>query len=491
VDFKTSCAPNLRQTFNRAVALLHSFEYDSARAAFTEIAARDPQCAMAHWGSAMTYFHGAWGEVDHENGAREASLGHRISGENGATSTREKQFIAAVLALYADPNATVLERARAFSAVMAAMHAASPRDDEIAIFYALSLFESAGRDQSYANQRKCGAILEPLFEKLPTHPGVAHYLIHCYDNPALALNGVRAAREYAKIAPDSAHATHMPSHIFVRLGLWQDTVQSNLNSMDVAAHEPGSCHGRDAQLHAMHFLQFAYLQLGLQAEAKAVAESALALPNLEHCPSGEYVAASYVLHAHDWALAERLTSQFDPEDLPDSELILTAIGIAAARTGDLNTAQRAARDLATLRDTALKKIAGGANSPFEAARLEVQSWIAQMQGEPAKALEHIRRADEIGGYASWVQPIPSEHLGDLLLEQNQPAAALSAYRKALDNTPHLFNALYGAARAADAAGDAATASSYYKMIIEVAGNGNRNEVESAKRKLDAASIPTR
>jgi tetratricopeptide (TPR) repeat protein len=460
--------------FDRAVALLHSFEYESAREEFTKIAARDPKCALAHWGVAMTYFHGAWGEVDQEGGAREAALARKMAAENPAISLREKQFIAAVVAVYANPDGTVHERAKAFSAAMARAYAASPQDDETAIFYALSLFESAERDPSYANQRKCGAILEPLFDKLPTHPGVAHYLIHCYDNPALAQRGVRAAREYAKIAPDSAHATHMPSHIFVRLGLWQDTVQSNLTSMEVAARESGTCHGRDAQLHAMHFLQFAYLQLGRQAEAKVVAEKALDLPTLEHCPSGEYVAASYVLHAHDWTLARRLSSNVDREELSDAELILTAVGIAAARNGDRKTAQQAAGQLATIRDAAMKKIAAGPNSPFEAARLEVEAWIAQEQGDRAQALELIRRAEEAGGYASWVQPIPTEHLGDLLLEQHQPAAALAAYRRTLDNTPHLFNALQGAERAADEAGDPQTAASYHKMLVEVAGKGDRS-----------------
>ena len=487
VDFSTSCAPTVRLDFNRAVALLHSFEYDTAREEFAKIADRDPNCAMAHWGSAMTYFHGAWGEVDQDNGAKQAALAREISEKTPATTAREKQYIAAVSALYSEPAATVLDRSNAFSAGMAKVHETNPQDDEGSIFYALSLFVSSGRDKTYANQAKCGEILGPLFKKLPNHPGIAHYLIHCYDNPALAEEGLSAAREYAKIAPDSAHATHMPSHIFVRLGLWPDTVQSNLSSMQVAAREPGTCHGRGSQLHAMHFLQFAYLQLGQQAKAKEVAQQALALSTVDGCGSGRFVAASYALQAHDWKMALNLRPDSTTDDLPASEVTWTAIGVAAARTGDVKTARRAAQELATLRDIAMKKIAAGPNGPSEAARLQVEAWLTQALGDSTKALELMRHADEIGGYPSWTQPTPAEHLGDLLMEQHQPAAALAAYQKALENTPNLFNALYGAALAADAAGDHARARNYYGKLIEVAGTGDRAEIGTARNKMNRQS----
>ncbi|HEV2399488.1 MAG TPA: hypothetical protein VGS27_21270 [Candidatus Sulfotelmatobacter sp.] len=482
VEFPTSCAPAVHADFNRSVALLHSFEYDAARAEFLKIAARDPNCAMAHWGAAMTYFHGAWGEVDQENGSKEAALARDTAAKNPATTAREKQYIAAVSALYSDPNATVHERAQAFSTEMAKLHDANPQDDEGSIFYALSLFVSAGRDKTYANQAKCGEILEPLFHKLPNHPGIAHYLIHCYDNPALAQKGLTAAREYAKIAPDSAHATHMPSHIFVRLGLWPDTVQSNLTSIKVASREP-ECQGRGSQLHAMHFLQFAYLQLGQQAAAKKVAEEALALPSDHGCGSGEYVAASYALQAHDWEMARRLNQEITSDRLPDSEMIWTAIGVGSARSGDTKAAQRASDELAKLRDASVKKISANANNPIEAARLEVEAWIAQSQGDSAKALEQMRRADEIGGYPSWAEPLTSEQLGDLLMQQHQPTGALAAYKRALENTANLFNALYGAATAADAAGDHEAAVGYYRTLIEVAGQGDRSEIAIARSKI--------
>jgi tetratricopeptide (TPR) repeat protein len=235
----------------------------------------------------------------------------------------------------------------------------------------------------------------------------------------------------------------------------------------------------------MHFLQFAYLQLGRGGEAKKVALQAMRLPGEKDCEPGDYVAASYALQAHDWDMAKRLNVQGNSDSLPDAEVMWTAAGIAAARTGDLKTAQRAAVELAAVRDTAAKKIAGTQNSPFEAARLEVEAWIAQAQGNSGKALEQMRRADEIGGYPSWAQPTAAEQLGDLLLEQHQAAAALAAYRKTLQNTPNLFNALYGAALAAERTGDASTAREYYRQLVAVAGDGDRREVAVAKKSLES------
>jgi tetratricopeptide (TPR) repeat protein len=484
VDFTTSCSPAVHDAVNKAVAWLHSFEYDTAREDFLKIADQDKGCAMAHWGAAMTYFHGAWGEVDQEKGAKEAARAREIAAANPKTTPREKEYIEAVSAIYSEPEATIVGRARKFSEGMEKVHASNPDDDEAAIFYAVALYDSSGRDKTYANQRKCGEILEPLFKKLPNHPGIAHYLIHCYDNPALAQQGLSAAREYAKIAPDSAHATHMPSHIFVRLGYWDDTVQSNLASIRVAEAEPGPCHGRGSELHAMHFLQFAYLQQGKQAEAKRVAEKALQLPTENKCDSGAYVAASYVLDAHDWELAKKLDFSSSLDDPNGDETILTAIGIAAARTGDLVRAQKAEQGLAAVRDLVAKKISGGTNNSVEASRLEVAAWIAQAQHDSAKALEFMRRADEIGGYPSWVQPLPAEQLGDLFLEQKQPEQALAAYQKALDNTPNLFNGLYGAACAAKAAGKNEAAATYFRKLIEVAGRGDRQEVAASQKQLD-------
>ncbi|HZU23386.1 MAG TPA: hypothetical protein VE998_11195, partial [Terriglobales bacterium] len=202
VNFQTTCRPDVQGNFNHAVALLHSFEYDESRDTFLAVAKADPHCAMAYWGAAMTEFHALWGEIDVAAGHKFAAQAQAAADADPQTSPREKQFIQAVSAIYADADVPLSARSKKFSDAMAEVHSANPGDDEAAIFYALSLDESAGSDPASPNRQKCGDILEPLFEKMPNHPGVAHYLIHCYDNPVLAPKGVSAARAYAKIAPD-------------------------------------------------------------------------------------------------------------------------------------------------------------------------------------------------------------------------------------------------------------------------------------------------
>ena len=485
VNFQTSCALAVQADFDHAVALLHSFEYDEAGDAFLAVAKRDPSCAMAYWGAAMTHFHGLWEEVEVEAGHKLAEQAREIAASNPKTSPREKQYIEAVSAIYADPDGTAHVRAKKFSDAMAEVHASNPGDDEAAIFYALSLDESADRDPNYSNQRKCGEILEPLFRKLPTHPGVTHYLIHCYDNPALAEKGIAAARNYAKIAPDSSHATHMPSHIFVRLGMWPETIQSNILSMNAAERDKmaSPCQSRGNELHAMHFLQFAYLQVGQQKEAKQVAERALKLPDLKDCEAGDYVAASYALDAHDWEMANRLAAGQGGRGGGDDELIWLAIGVGAARTGNIARAQQAEQGLARWRDEASKP----RGTPCcDGPRLVVAAWIAEARQDHDKAAELMRSAVERGMNAdqmTWVHPPSSEQLGDLLMEQHKPQEALAAYQKALEGTPNLFNALYGAARTADAAGNTAVAAGYYRKLAEIAGKGDRPEIEVARKKL--------
>jgi tetratricopeptide (TPR) repeat protein len=488
VSFANSCEPGVQSDFNHAVALLHSFEYDEARDAFLGVAKKDPSCAMAYWGAAMTHFHGLWGEVDVENGRKFSAQANEVAQANAKTTAREKAFIDAVSAIYTDSDVPINKRSKNFSDAMAQVHAANPSDDEATVFYALSLDESAGRDPSYANQRKCGELLDPLFRKLPTHPGVTHYLIHCYDNAALASKGIDAARNYAKIAADSAHATHMPSHIFVRLGMWPDTVESNLLSLNAAERDKAAsaCQSRGNGLHAMHFLQFAYLQMGQQKDAKHVAERALNLPELKDCGSGEYVAASYALDATDWEMANRLPfgdgGKWTLMSNRDDEITLMAIGLGAARTGNIARAQQAEQGLEKWRDDASK----ARGTPCcDGPRLVVAAWLAEAQQDHEKALELMRSAVEKGMIAdemTWVHPPSSEQLGDLLMQQHKPAEALAAYRKALEGTPNLFNALYGSARAAGEAGDAAAAASYYRKLAEVASKGDRPEVEIARKK---------
>jgi tetratricopeptide (TPR) repeat protein len=480
VDFRTSCDAPLRAEFNRAVALLHSFEYDEARDAFAALAAKDPDCAMAQWGIAMTQVHGLWGEIDVKAGRAAAQKAASLAKER--TSQRERGFIAAINALYDGDDVKLHERLKKYSDAMAAAHQQAPEDVETTIFYALSLDASSPPgDKTYANERKCGELLEPLFAKFPNHPGIAHYLIHCYDNAGLAPKGLAAAREYARIAPASAHAEHMPSHIFVRLGLWQETVDSNIAAMETAEKDAAAsaCERRGNTMHAMHFLQFAYLQQGRLKQARDVALRSRQVPMAgDDCQvSADFVAASFALDAHDWELGRQLKA---PQGgYRRDGLTWMAIGIGSARGGDLKRAHEAEAALAALRDDMAKMMPAGAPNPSEESRLRVAAWIAEAEGDHDKAVELLTRAADIGdarGWAAWVLPPAREMLGDLLLAQNKPAEALRAYEAELQIEPRLFNPLYGAARAAELAGDQKTAAKYRARLKEIAKGGDRPEV---------------
>ena len=274
VHFSTSCAPAVESDINHAVALLHSFQYEDTRAAFETVAAKDPKCAMAEWGIAMSHYHGLWGNGDAVAGREALKRAQQIASSNPATTTREHGYIEALGEIYLGQRPDAYARDSAFESKMAALQSSYPDDTEAAIFHALTLYITAPKtDRTFANQRKCGEILEPLLTKLPHHPGVVHYLIHCYDNPVLAEKGLGAARTYASIAPASAHANHMPSHIFTRVGSWDESIRSNLRSAELAAHAEATsknAEARDQRLHAMDYLQYAYLQTGQVTEAKAV-----------------------------------------------------------------------------------------------------------------------------------------------------------------------------------------------------------------------------
>src|SRR5712671_6128442 len=280
VHFLTSCRADLAGNFNRAVALLHSFQYEQARQVFGEILARDPQCAMAQWGVAMSHYHGMWDNGDTAAGRLALGKAKQIAAGNAKTTPRQNAYIDALAEIYREDGKDAYTHSQAFEQKMGALQAAFPQDTEAAIFHALTLAITAPKtDKTFANQRKCGAILEPIFARQPHHPGIAHYMIHCYDNPVLAERGLGAALMYAKIAPASAHANHMPSHLFTRVGSWDESIASNTKSAGLAA-QATSANGeaRDQRQHAMDYLEYADLQRGRSKQAKAVLEEMNALP---------------------------------------------------------------------------------------------------------------------------------------------------------------------------------------------------------------------
>jgi len=501
VHFQTSCAKDVGADFNRAVALLHSFQYEQARQAFQSILARDPQCAMAGWGVAMSHYHGLWDNSNLPAGRDALQKAHEIAAANSKTTEREKAYISALDEIYRQDGKDTVAHAQAFEQKTGALQAANPGDTDAAIFHALTLDITAPKtDKTFANQQRCGEILEPIFEKQPHHPGVAHYLIHCYDNPVLARKALKAARAYAKIAPASAHAHHMPSHIFTRVGSWDESIASNTTSAATAAKaEETSRNGeaRDQRLHAMDYLEYAFLQSGRTRQARAVLDEAGALPPVSG-PSltGEYATAAiparYAVELGNWEAAGRL--QVNTTAVPWAQAITwMAIGIGSARSGDLNRAAEAERTLAALRDTITQQKNMYWSNQVEVQRREVTATIAEGTGKYADAIATMRSAAELEESMDKHAVTPGaitparELLAQMLMRGNQPQQALAEYQALLVTAPNRFNALYGAALAADAANDATTAERYFRQLTEVAVGDERPELATARKKLSAVA----
>ncbi len=498
VHFVTSCRADLAGSFNRAVALLHSFQYEQARQAFSEIASQDPQCAMAQWGIAMSHYHGMWGNGDLAAGRAALEKAKQVAASNTKTTARENAYIEALAEIYREDGKGIGVHAQAFEQKMGALQAVYPQDEEAAIFHALTLAITAPKtDKAFANQRKCGEILEPIFATQPHHPGIAHYIIHCYDNPVLAEQGLGAARIYAKIAPASAHANHMPSHLFTRVGSWDESISSNIKSAELAAAaEATSKNGeaRDQRLHAMDYMEYAYLQSGRVNKAKAVLEEMTSLPPVGGLTAtGDYalaaIPARYAIELGSWEQASRIRPQ--EGGAPWAEAISwTAIGIGSARSKNLERAGQAEAKLAALRDAAAKQDNSYWSNQIEVERREVAAWIAQQNGKSADALQLMRSAAELEEGMDKASVTPGavtparEMLAELLL-QHHPKESLAEYAAVLKTAPNRFNALYGAGRAAEASGDASAAANYFQKLTEIAVGDERPELKTARQKLVA------
>ncbi|HEY7098791.1 MAG TPA: hypothetical protein VH437_18835 [Terriglobales bacterium] len=497
VHFATSCAKSVEGNFNHGVALLHSFQYEQARSVFEDVVRQDAHCAMAMWGVAMSHYHGLWDNGDTAAGRVALRKAQSLASENAQTTVREKAYIDALAEIYREDGKDVPTHARAFEQKMGEVQAAYPDDSEAAIFHAVTLAITAPKtDKTFSNQRKCGEILEPIFAKQPQHPGVAHYIIHCYDNPVLAERGLPAARAYAKIAPASAHANHMPSHIFTRTGLWDESIASNRKSADLAASaESTSMNGeaRDQRLHAMDYMEYAYLQSGRMQQAKAVIDEMNSLPPAKGLSlTGNYglaaIPARYAIETHDWKQAGGLKAP--PNLVPWAEAISwTAIGVGSARLGDVSRASDAEKTLASLRDATSKQNNQYWANQIEVQRLEVAAWISQSSNKSDDSLRLLRSAAELEESMDKHAVTPGavtparEMLADLLMLQKQPQEALTEYRSVLGVAPNRFNALYGAASAAQAAGNSPVAAQYYQKLLSIAGESERPEVVEARAKL--------
>lgn len=487
VHFPTSCSKTVQPSFDRAVALLHSFQYEQAREAFDKISQQDTSCAMAQWGVAMSHYHGLWRNGDPRAGRLALRKAQQLAGSNTATTSRERAYIDALAEVYAEDGKDAAAYDRAFEKKMGELQAAYPDDTEAAIFHALTLYITAPKtDKTFANHRRCGEILEPLFPKQPHHPGIAHYIIHCYDNAVLAEKGLPAARMYAKIAPASAHANHMPSHIFTRVGSWDESISSNLKSAQLAAAaEPSSQNGeaRDQHLHAMDYLEYAYLQNGRVKQAMALLDEMNALQPISGLTlTGDYalaaVPARAAIELGNWEQASELKVRKGA--VPWAEAITwAAIGEGSARAGNLERAANAVQMLASLRDATSKVNNSYWANQIEVQRREVQAWMAERAGNKSEAVSKMRSAVDLEESMDKdaVTPGPvtpaREMLAELFWLENQPKESLTEYEAVLRVAPNRFNAVYGAARAAEASGNSEVAKRYYQKLTEISPGDER------------------
>src|SRR5271155_42847 len=480
VTFPVSCAPDVQKPFERGVALLHSFWYEEAEKEFVQIAADDPHCVMAHWGVAMSLWHQLWNEPDKKVIQHGLDEVHEAKTTDGPVTPREKAYLAAIAAFYGDSKKLNHEaRAKAYSAAMKKVYETYPDDHEAAVFYALSLLASEPHeDATFANRKQAAAILEKLFAIEPDHPGVAHYLIHSYDKPQLAQLGLPAARRYAQIAPAAPHALHMPSHIFARLGLWQDDIDSNLASI-AATRKTAAMHmgGEGHQFHAMDFLVYAYLQSGRESDAETLIDEVKAMPakkddmyGMDFDPRINALvtfSARYALEMHRWSDAASLTP-VPGADTGDNSITYWARAIGAARSGNLTDARKDVAEIEVIHSALVKQKKPGFAEAVEQDRQEAAAWVSYAEGnkdEAIRALRTVAQKEEAEGDEPLAIPA-REMLADMLLDMNRPEQALAEYEVDLKFNPNRFNGLYDAARAAEIAGATEKSNSYYARLVK-------------------------
>jgi hypothetical protein len=492
VYFPTSCSADAQPLLEKGLALLHSFQYMEARQTFEAAESTDAKCAMAHWGKAMSLYQQLWDFPD-EKKLKEGHTEIARAQELHPQTPLEQGLLSAAAVFYQENSKlSHIDRIKEYSAAMQGLREKMRDDVEVGAYAALSLIALALQEvDSLENQEKAIAILNPLFEKHPDHPGVAHYLIHATDRPELAPQGLEAARRYAAIAPDSAHALHMPSHIFVRLGLWEDSIHSNIASQAAAARAAEQ-HKAEAhyQTHAMDYLNYSYLQSGQEAKGREV------IGHMDHVVGANaevkaqhraWLEARTALDLHRWKEAANLAVPDVPKDEQDATYWARAIG--AARSGEMAEAETDVKQLAIRvkeREAKARKRGDMVSAEKATDLREAEAWLAYAQGKSQDALAELRAAvarQEKNGGESVIIPA-REMLADMLSELKQPSEALTEYKIVLKNAPNRFDALLGAGRMAEATGDASGAQSYFAKLTEVCSVGaDRPELAEVKAVL--------
>jgi tetratricopeptide (TPR) repeat protein len=507
VNFPTSCSAAAQPQFERGVALLHSFWFSEATRSFRAAAQADPSCGIAHWGVAMAFLGNPLGGPPTPKGLEEGSAAVARGKAAGAKTPRELDYINAIGAFYKDHDKVDHRtRAIAYEKAMESLARRFPEDREAAIFYALSLNVTLDPgDKTYANQLKAAAVLEKIFAEQPEHPGVAHYLIHSYDFPPIAKKGLDAARRYAGIAPSAPHALHMPSHIFTRLGYWQESIDSNRASATAAKDELKQAKldaGSYNALHAMDYIAYAALQLARDREARAMVDEVRGIDKID---SEQFAAAfafaaipaRYALERRAWAEAAELglhPSSLSWPKFPQAEAITVfARGLGAARGGNPARARADGARLEALRDALHQARNTYWANQVEIQRLAVNGWIARAEGRNEEALTLLRQAADREDATEKHPVTPGaiqparEMLADLLLELGQAAGALAQYETSQRTDPNRLHGLAGASRAAEAAGDRAKARGYAEQLVALTNTADseRPEIIRAKTLLGA------
>jgi tetratricopeptide (TPR) repeat protein len=492
VDFPVSCSPAAQAEFNRAVAMLHSFWFPQAPKAFAAISETDPDCAMAHWGIAISQRANPLVGPPDAAALKRGLASIEKAKAIGAKTQRERDYIAAVELLYKDSEKLDHRtRVLAYEKAMEKLYLAYSQDIEAAIFYALALNEAIDyHDKAYARQLKAAKILEKAYAQQPEHPGVLHYLTHSYDFPPLAARGIDTAKRYALVAPSAPHALHMPSHIFSMVGMWQESIKSNRDALGVAKN----------YIHAIDFMVYAHLQLAQDGEAKRLVEESAALyktqaPTAQLAPTGGVLAvhtafaaipARYAIERSAWA--DAATLQPRPSTPAADAITYFTRAMGAVRQGDPNSARKDIEQLESLKNTLTT-----AKQKYWADQVEIQrraaaAWLAQAEGKKTEGLKLMRSAAALEDSSEKHVAMENrlwpmrELLGEMLLQLNDPAQALKEFEASFKAAPNRFRGYYGAAKAAERAGDQKKARSHYEKLVELSkqADAERPELREAK-----------
>ncbi len=498
IKFTTSCNEKASQFVRQGLALLHHMTYAGARKAFTSATETDPDCSAGYWGRSMTFIHPLWSDPPSEEEFKEGLALIQKAGDKGEKTELEKSFIGAATAYY-EPGRQQNEKTNlaGFEKAWRKVYDEFSNNPEAATFYALAhLATAVPEDKSYARQKRSAEIAKKVLAKIPDHPGAHHYIIHAYDYTPLAEKALEVARSYVKIAPDIPHALHMPSHIFTRLGLWQESIAMNKRSAAAALKHPTDGKISMHYLHALDYLAYAYLQRAEDEKAKNIMETRMKReesfqPHVAAAYTLAAIPARYALERQQWeeaaALEPRVPDAYPWEKFPAMEAI-TYFGraLGAARSGAEKTAGQALDKLAELHARAVKSSAYWAKQ-VEIQRLSAKAWLMYGEGNHQEALNTMRKAAEMEASTEKHPVTPGEILpahelyADMLLEMKRFRQALDQYLAALERSPNRLNSLYGAGRAAELEGDAGKAAEYYGKLVKITAPGaDRERLEEAR-----------